>query len=214
MRSHFWSWFGIWTSWFGTCSRTSRRLKLYSSCLAFELEVVCQVHILGGLKLIRTRPKISLDRSSFDKAHIIWSISGLFDAFGAIWRFHASRMSWNEVLVVSSSSVCFSFFEWSSDILRKMDFLSVWQVNKGVLIDTSSAFKVKIEDFWSFLMENSICGLKNARVGHILKLLEIFLTEWNPFALLIEPNDLAPWSYIPPCRVDSELVSNFRNLNL
>lgn len=41
-------------------------------------------------------------------------------------------------------------------------------------------------------MENSICGLKNARVGHILKLLEIFLTEWNPFALLIEPNDLSP----------------------
>ena len=86
----------------------------------------------------------------------------------------------------------FSFFEWSSDILRKMDFSSVWRVNKAVLIDTSSALKVKIENFWSFLLENSICGLKNARVGHILKLLEIFLTEWNPFALLIEPNDLAP----------------------
>ena len=90
------------------------------------------------------------------------------DHISAIWCFWRSRMSsmsWHQVPFILTSIIFVSFFEWSSDILRKMDFSSVWQVYKAVLvlvlIDTSSAFKVKIENlswnwaFWSFLLENA-----------------------------------------------------------
>ena len=93
------------------------------------------------------------------------------DHISAIWCFWRSRMSsmsWNQVPFIPSGIIFVSLFEWSSDILRKMDFSSVWQLYKAVLvlvlIDTSSAFKVKIENlswnwdfwsFWSFLLENA-----------------------------------------------------------
>ena len=124
------------------------------------------------------------------------------DHISAIWCFWRSRMSsmsWNQVPFIPSGIIFVSLFEWSSDILRKMDFSSVWQVYKAVLvlvlIDTSSAFKVKIEnlswnwDFWSFEVFCWKMRLKmvekNVRVGHILKLWEIFLTEWSSFVLWI-----------------------------
>ena len=90
------------------------------------------------------------------------------NAIWCFWRSRMSSMSWNQVPFIPSGIIFVSLFEWSSDILRKMDFSSVWQLYKAVLvlvlIDTSSAFKVKIENlswnwdfwsFWSFLLENA-----------------------------------------------------------
>ena len=111
-------------------------------------------------------------------------------AIRCIWSSRMSRLSWNQVpfvSVVSYSSVFLQFFWVINDILRKMDFSSVWQAGQSST-NTSSAFKVKFENlrFLNFLKPFLLKKVeKNVRVGHILKLWEIFLTEWSSFVLWI-----------------------------
>ena len=160
------------------------------------------------------------------------------DHISAIWCFWRSRMSsmsWNQVPFIPSGIIFVSLFEWSSDILRKMDFSSVWQLYKAVLvlvlIDTSSAFKVKIENlswnwdfwsFWSFFVGK--CGSKWLKRMYEL---DTFWSCGKYFwpngahlcsELLIEPyfRSGPPWSYIPACRVQrySRVFLNFRNLDI
>ena len=73
-----------------------------------NLELLDKVISWEGLKLIRTRPKIGNDRSSFDKTHIIWTISALFDAFGGLECLVCHEIKYLSYRQVSYSSVCLS----------------------------------------------------------------------------------------------------------